>query len=262
MTRYQREETATALVDSELKFLSLNDLQSVCLAYPTVIRRLEAIARKFQRRKNIAKLAMFSRSGRAVDEEEASAVDLLPGHLETMHDQDLPTVSDARITGSRSTMAEHAEEDVAGQHPFRTAAASGQSTQEARLPALGESTALMTEEEAKLALESQQQQQQQHLHRNQSPLPISNFSARDAHRGLHEAGNVNALSLADTSRRRLEDERQDGVLIVGEEARLLREEMVRFQAQVSSEMGELVKIVQRQNEQLASIAAKRSRSQP
>ena len=247
------------MVDSELKFLSLNDLQSVCLAYPTVIRRLEAIARKFQRRKNIAKLAMFSRSGRAVDEEEASAVDLLPGHLETMHDQDLPTVSDARITGSRSTMAEHAEEDVAGQHPFRTAAASGQSTQEARLPALGESTALMTEEEAKLALESQQQQQQQ-LQRNQAPLPISNFSARDAHRGLHGAGNVNASSLAD--RRRLEDERQDGVLIVGEEARLLREEMVRFQAQVSNEMGELVKIVQRQNEQLASIAAKPSRSQP
>ena len=157
-------------------------------------------------------------------------------------------------------MAEHAEEDVAGQHPFRTAAASGQSTQEARLPALAESTALMTEEEAKLALESQQQQQQQHLHRNQAPLPISNFSARDAHRGLRGAGNVNALSLAD--RRRPEDERQDGVLIVGEEARLLREEMVRFQAQVSSEMGELVKIVQRQNEQLASIAAKPSRSQP
>ena len=69
---------------------------------------------------------------------------------------------------------------------------------------------------------------------------------------LHSASG-SPMSLAE--RKRLEERKTQEVLIVEEEARFLREELNRFQAQMGSEMRTLTQVVRKQSEQLELLSA-------
>ena len=71
---------------------------------------------------------------------------------------------------------------------------------------------------------------------------------------LHSASSGSSpMSLAE--RKRIEERKTQEVLIVAEEARLLREELSRFQAQMGSEMRTLTQVVRKQSEQLDLLSA-------
>ena len=70
---------------------------------------------------------------------------------------------------------------------------------------------------------------------------------------LHSASGSSPMSLAE--RKRIEERKTQEGLIVAEEARLLREELSRFQAQMGSEMRTLTQVVRKQSEQLDLLSA-------
>ena len=70
---------------------------------------------------------------------------------------------------------------------------------------------------------------------------------------LHSTSGSSPMSLAE--KKRLEDRKTQEVLINVEEARLLREELSRFQAQMGSEMRTLTQVVRKQSEQLDLLSA-------
>ena len=70
---------------------------------------------------------------------------------------------------------------------------------------------------------------------------------------LHSASSGSPMSLAE--RKRLEERKTQEVLLAAEEARLLREELSRFQAQMGSEMRTLTQVVRKQSEQLDLLSA-------